>query len=832
MASATQAASSISRPGKLGTRLQLGSRNGTATWIILGTVATILSIAAATAIQMRREHLLMAEQVEREIREFRDFVSLSGRLVGLSLDRTRQIVSATVRAAPGTAALVSDPMLANVIATNTNGDVYWDKTGMPAQPWSLGSTPMLQRFLAQPEAPFVVGTIDLPDTTQATLALAMKAAGNADQINIAVLKADALASSLEKIRGQRTEGLFIVDGTSRTVAQTGKNSAPAVLLGEVLSTLPPGISSTPLSRELEHQGQSFMASAVQIPGYDLRIVSIARAGTIASSWIDYLPLWSVMILGPSLLGAALAWALLNQMEQTSRSNTALRRTEERFELAVSGARCGIWDWDIANGRMYWSGAMNALLGLGSQPRVIQVDELENRLHPEDRNTIHNIESTIRGGAGTYDESFRLRHEDGRYVWIRAKGQAYRTLRNETPRLSGIALDISDQKNAVERLNVTERVLKAAFDNAAEAFALWDRQGRLILCNHRFMEFYGLEEAKLGDTRESLIGRTTSPDTASIGAMLELHDHGGSTGTVELQQANERWLLVSERQATEDARIMVATDITALKQHEDALQVSHRQLQDQALKLAEIATRLEHEKSRAEEGSRSKTEFLANMSHELRTPLNAIMGFSDAMRNEVLGPLPPRYVSYASDIHHSGETLLRLIDEVLNMARIESGKHELQLTPTDLTSLVTECVGAIEDQATAAGITLRLKLRNLPPVLVDKGAICEVMSNLLSNALKYNSSDGFVTIETRQLGDKASVWIHDTGVGISQANLARVVKPFERLEKSTNSNKRGGTGLGLAVANALVAMHGGKLDIESEPGIGTSVYFTLPQAAQA
>jgi two-component system cell cycle sensor histidine kinase PleC len=561
-------------------------------------------------------------------------------------------------------------------------------------------------------------------------------------------------------------------------------------------------------------------------------VSIARAATTATTWINYLPLWSVMIFGPSLLGAALAWALLNQMDQTSRSNTALRRTEERFELAVSGARCGIWDWDIASGRMYWSGAMNALLGLGTQPRVVQVDELQSRLHPEDRDALRSIESTIQSGAGTYDEAFRLRHQDGRYVWIRAKGQTYRTLRSETPRLSGIALDISDQKNAVERLNVTERVLKAAFDNAAEAFALWDRQGRLILCNRRFMEFYGLKEAKLGDARENLIGRAPHTDAAGIGAMLELHDHGGTTGTVELQQANNRWLLVSERQATEDARIMVATDITALKQHEDALQVSHRQLQDQALKLAEIATRLEHEKSRAEEGSRSKTEFLANMSHELRTPLNAIMGFSDAMRNEVLGPLPPRYVSYASDIHRSGETLLRLIDEVLNMARIESGRHELQLAPTDLATVITQSVKAIEEQAAAAGITIRLQLRDMPPVMADRTAIAEVMANLLSNALKYNSSDGFVTVETRQTGNQASIWIHDTGIGISQANLARVIKPFERLEKATNANKKGGTGLGLAVANALVAMHGGKLAIESEPGIGTSVYFTLPNAHQA
>jgi two-component system cell cycle sensor histidine kinase PleC len=832
MASATQEASRMTRAGLLASRFRLGSRDSTATWIILGTIATILSIAAATAIQMRREHILTTQQVEREIQGFREFVSLSGRLMGLSLDRTRQTVVAAVAAAPGTIAVASDPGLSNVIAVASNGDVYWDKSGMPSQPWSLAGSSLLQRLMARPEAPFVTGAIDVPQSRPGSLGIAIKATDGTDRIHVAVLNTDALIASLDGIRGQRTEGLFIVDSYSRTIAQTERNSAPPGLLGEVLSSLPPGMSSSPISRELVHEGQRYLASALQIPGYDLRIVSIARAGATLSSWMDYLPLWSIVIFGPSLLGAALAWALLNQMEQTSRSRSALRQTEERFELAVSGARCGIWDWDIESRRMYWSGAMNALLGQGSQPRLIDVDEIERRLHPADQRAIRNIEDSIRAGASDYDETFRLRRDDGAYAWIRAKGQAYRTLRSETSRLSGIALDISDQKSAAERLDATERVLKAAFDNAAEAFALWDRQERLVICNRRFMEFYGLSEAKLGDTRNSLIGRALGSPLQVDGGSVGKSRLGLPAGTVELQRANDRWLLVSERQATPEARIMVATDITALKQHEDALQASHRQLQEQALKLGEIATRLEAEKIRAEEGSRSKTEFLSNMSHELRTPLNAIMGFSDAMRNEVLGPLPPRYVSYASDIHSSGEALLKLIDEVLNMARIESGTVELDIAPTNLGLLVAQSIASIRDEATAAGISIRQQLKDMPLVLADKSAIREVMSNLLSNALKYNSADGFVTVETRMVGDKASVWIHDTGIGIKQSNLSRIIKPFERLEKSTNASRRGGTGLGLAASNALIGLHGGKLTIESEPGIGTSVCFTLPTAKRS
>jgi two-component system cell cycle sensor histidine kinase PleC len=141
-----------------------------------------------------------------------------------------------------------------------------------------------------------------------------------------------------------------------------------------------------------------------------------------------------MIFGPSLLGAALAWALLNQMERTSRVDGALRRTEERFELAVSGAKCGIWDWDIANKRLYWSGAMNALLGRGKQPRVLTLDEAQELIHPDDRFVLTAIESSVRSGADGYDRSFRAKHADGHWVWMRAKGQHYRTLRSDSRHL--------------------------------------------------------------------------------------------------------------------------------------------------------------------------------------------------------------------------------------------------------------------------------------------------------------------------------------------------------------------------------------------------------------
>jgi len=196
---------------------------------------------------------------------------------------------------------------------------------------------------------------------------------------------------------------------------------------------------------------------------------------------------------------------------------------------------------------------------------------------------------------------------------------------------------------------------------------------------------------------------------------------------------------------------------------------------------------------------------------------------------MLGQLPPRYVEYASDIHRSGQHLLDLINDVLNMARIESGKLELDRVPVDTALLIGEVVRTVEPRAKEAGIEIRVNTPDLPRVFVDKRTIKQVLLNLMSNAVKFNTDAGVVTVEARREEGGVSVWIHDTGIGIAELDLPRVVKPFERVEPASLGRRRGGMGLGLAVSNALIEMNGGRLEIESEVGVGTSVSFTLPLA---
>ena len=233
--------------------------------------------------------------------------------------------------------------------------------------------------------------------------------------------------------------------------------------------------------------------------------------------------------------------------------------------------------------------------------------------------------------------------------------------------------------------------------------------------------------------------------------------------------------------------------------------------------------------RASSGARAKTTFLANMSHELRTPLNAIVGFSHIMKEEFFGPLgDERYKDYANDIAASGEYLTELLSDILDMARIETGEHQIHVETTDPNALARECTSLMADRASEKQLSLRANVEGLPPIQADPRAFKQILLCLLSNAIKFTPAGGHVEVAAEQNGPKqVSFRVADNGVGISPSDLSRLGRPFEPLESSDTKQSRG-TGLGLALSKRLVEMHGGHLSIASTLDKGTTVSFTLPQ----
>jgi two-component system cell cycle sensor histidine kinase PleC len=311
--------------------------------------------------------------------------------------------------------------------------------------------------------------------------------------------------------------------------------------------------------------------------------------------------------------------------------------------------------------------------------------------------------------------------------------------------------------------------------------------------------------------------------------------GERAGTREIELHDGRWLQLVDRSTSDGGSVVTAADITAIKQKEaerqratERLQVTITELEDREEKLSLLARKYEVAMTRAEAANQAKSEFLANMSHELRTPLNAINGFSEIMAGEMFGPLgDPKYKGYAADILKSGQHLLSLINDVLDMAKIEAGKLTLHYDTVSLKELVDDAARLMRGKIEEAGLTLVVEAPDLPDIDADYRGLKQVVLNLISNAVKFTPDGGHVGVAiSRQNADRLRVTVTDTGIGIAAEDLARLARPFEQVE-GQHSKTTQGTGLGLALTKSLIELHGGTMSIESEPGHGTTVRFDLP-----
>ncbi len=548
----------------------------------------------------------------------------------------------------------------------------------------------------------------------------------------------------------------------------------------------------------------------------------------------------VSLLAPLAVGIALALLLMLQSRRAQRAQQAFVDSEQRFRLAVEAARCGIWEWDLDADRVIMSDVTAVIFGWGGAGAV-SGQEVLSRIAPDHRDRVRQA-LTHAATFGAFDVSFRVPGGDGRRaLWIDARGQGLQTANGQNhSRIVGVALDVTEERLAQARAQAAEVRLRDAIESVSEAFVLWDRNGRLLLCNRNYRNLFNLEPKLL----KPGASRADVNRFARLAISQEHPSPHGSIGEREAEMVDGRWIQISERRTAEGGLVMTAADITAIKRQEEARRLNEEQLQHAVAglqrsqeQLAEVARKYEAEKIRAEGANRSKSEFLANMSHELRTPLNAINGFSEIMQNEMYGPMgDARYKEYASDIHSSGQHLLALINDILDMSKIEAGKMNLKFEPVALEEVTEDAVRLIRNRAEAAGLQVSVELPVLPDIEGDYRAIKQVLLNLLSNAVKFTPRGGRVAVlgELRRspVGDRVWIAVSDNGIGISKEDLSRLALPFEQVE-SQHSKTTQGTGLGLALTKSLVELHDGFLDMRSEPGEGTTVSFTLPvrQAAQ-
>ena len=617
------------------------------------------------------------------------------------------------------------------------------------------------------------------------------------------------------------------DGQIVTINAPG-SAAGAATLKEALSITPADVSSGEAQARLPDRGPVRLAvktigdgSLVELVGQPGQI-----PGVLAGAFLTNL----VNVFGPLTIGALLTVLLMLQHRQAMHAQKAYSETEQRFRLAVEAARCGIWEWDLKADRVFLSDVTGAILGWGGGGMVDGAQVLD-RIAPDHRERVRQALEAAKA-YGAFDVSFRVPDRHGRTAWIDARGQGLDPTEHGYGRIIGVALDVTEERLAQARAQAAENRLRDAINSVSEAFVLWDRLGRLQLCNDNFRTFFALEPRilKPGASRESVVR------FAQLAIRRE-HPSPLGKGVREVELNDGRWLQISERRTAEGGLVVTAIDISAIKQqeavrrkNEEALQQAVHDLQASQEQLAELARKYEAEKIRAEGANKAKSEFLANMSHELRTPLNAINGFSEIMVNQLFGELgDKRYVEYAQDILSSGQHLLALINDVLDMAKIEAGKLNIKFEPMQLDELIDDAVRLMRNRAETSGLELTVDLPALPEIEADYRAVKQVLLNLLSNAIKFTPRGGKVTVnaslEMGPGGERVRVAVVDTGIGISEQDMQRLAKPFEQIESQLSKTQQG-SGLGLALTKSLVEMHQGQLDMESEPGKGTTVSFTL------
>jgi two-component system, cell cycle sensor histidine kinase PleC len=505
-------------------------------------------------------------------------------------------------------------------------------------------------------------------------------------------------------------------------------------------------------------------------------------------------------------------------------------SERRFRGAVEAARCGVWEWDTETDQITVSDYMAELMGL-EHSGPISSDALMARIHPRFHEVVrHSLRQAQT--FGTFDVSFAVPDAQGRARWIDARGQARGDRGDEGfTCVLGVALDTTEARRAKAQAQAAESRLRDGIESVSDAFVLFDKQGRLILSNQAFQDAFAFEPGML---RRGVFKQDLN-QIAALAIKSNQPATGGRAGAREIELRDGRWLQLMERFTSDGGSVVTAADITAIKHKEaerqratERLHVTITELEDREEKLSQLARKYEVAMTRAEAANQAKSEFLANMSHELRTPLNAINGFSEIMAGEMFGPLgDPKYKGYAADILKSGQHLLSLINDVLDMAKIEAGKLTLHYETVSLKEVVDDAARLMRGRIEEARLNLLVDASDLPEIEADYRGLKQVLLNLISNAVKFTPEGGHIVVAvSREDDERLRVAVTDTGIGIAPEDLNRLARPFEQVE-GQHSKTTQGTGLGLALTKSLIELHGGALSIESEPGRGTTVSFDLP-----